>query len=64
VIEEQTAFGDVGRALPQIYILHGAKVTDLSGLASATQVVALAVEDLSGLPAGAPVCILTARNRA
>ncbi|MBV8726212.1 MAG: hydantoinase/oxoprolinase [Candidatus Eremiobacteraeota bacterium] len=64
VIEEQTAFGDVGRALPQIYILHGAKVTDLSGLASATQVVALAVEDLSGLAADAPVCILTSKNRA
>ncbi|MBV9148306.1 MAG: hydantoinase/oxoprolinase [Candidatus Eremiobacteraeota bacterium] len=64
VIDEQTAFGDVGRALPQIYILHGAKVSDLSALASAAQVVALATEELSGLASDAPVCILTSKNRA
>jgi len=62
-IEEQTAFGDVGRALPQIYLLHGAKVTNLSGLASAAQVIALAMEDLEGLASDAPVSILTARSR-
>ncbi len=64
IIEEQTAFGDVGRALPQLYVLHGAKVTDLSGLSSGAQVVALAAEELSGLPADAPVCFLTSKNRA
>ena len=64
VIDEQTAFGDVGRALPQVYVLHGAKISDLSGLASAAQVVALGVEALSGLAPDVPVCILTTKNRA
>ena len=64
VIDEQTAFGDVGRALPQVYVVHGAKINDLSGLASAAQVVALGVEALSGLAPDAPVCILTTKNRA
>ena len=63
-IEEQTAFGDVGRALPTIYLLHGSKIVDLSGLSSAAQAVALAGEELSGLAPEKPACILTARNRA
>ena len=63
-IEEQTAFGDVGRALPSVHVLHGARIADLSGLASAANVIALAREELSGLEPSARVAILTAKNRA
>lgn len=63
-LEEQTSFGDVGRALPTIYLLHGARIANLSGLADAAQVVALAREELGGRDPSAPVVILTARNRA
>jgi len=63
-LEEQTTFGDVGRALPNIFLIHGARIANLSGLATAAQVVALAAEELSGLDATAPVAILTARNKA
>ncbi|MBC5815755.1 MAG: hydantoinase/oxoprolinase, partial [Candidatus Eremiobacteraeota bacterium] len=63
-LEEQTSFGDVGRALPNIFLIHGARIADLSGLATAAQVVALATEELGGLDASAPVAIVTARNKA
>ncbi|MFN2528056.1 MAG: hydantoinase/oxoprolinase family protein [Candidatus Baltobacteraceae bacterium] len=63
-LEEQTSFGDVGRALPNIFLVHGARIADLSGLATAAQVVALATEELGGLDPSAPVAILTARNKA
>ncbi|MDP9017294.1 MAG: hydantoinase/oxoprolinase, partial [Candidatus Eremiobacteraeota bacterium] len=63
-LEEQTSFGDVGRALPALYLIHGARIANLSGLASAEQVVALAVEELSGREPAAPVALLTARNQA
>nr|MDQ6931304.1 hydantoinase/oxoprolinase [Candidatus Eremiobacteraeota bacterium] len=63
-LEEQTTFGDVGRALPAIYLIHGARIADLSGLASAAQVVALAQEELSGREPGADVALITARNSA
>lgn len=63
-VEEATAFGDVGRALPDIYVLHGARIADFSGLAAADQAVALAAEELAGRDGAAPVVILTAARPA
>lgn len=63
-IEDATAFGDVGRALPNLYVLHGGRIADYSGLFSAEQAVALAHEELAGLQPDAPVVILTARRPA
>jgi N-methylhydantoinase A/oxoprolinase/acetone carboxylase beta subunit len=63
-IEDATSFGDVGRALPNVYVLHGARMADFSGLASADQAIALATEELAGREPDAPVVILAAPNRA
>ncbi len=63
-VEEATAFGDVGRALPDIYVLHGARIADFSGLASSEQAVALAEEELAGRDSEAPIVILTASRPA
>ncbi len=63
-IEDATNFGDVGRALPNVYVLHGARMADFSGLASADQAIALAAEELAGREPSAPVVILAAPNRA
>jgi len=63
-IEDATSFGDVGRAMPNVYLLHGARMADFSGLASADQAIALAVEEIEGRDEAAPVVILTAPNRA
>jgi hypothetical protein len=59
-IEEATSFGDVGRALPELYVLHGGRIADFSGLASADQAVALAREELAELPPDGAVAVLTA----
>jgi len=58
-IEAATAFGDVGRAMPDIYLLHGARMADFSGLASAEQALALAREELQGRAPSAPLVLLT-----
>jgi N-methylhydantoinase A/oxoprolinase/acetone carboxylase beta subunit len=63
-IEEATAFGDVGRALPDVYVLHGARIADFSGLAAAEQALALAQEELAGRAPEAPVVILAASRPA
>jgi len=63
-IENATNFGDVGRALPDVYLLHGGRIADFSGLASAEQALALASEELSGHDASALVVILTAKRNA
>lgn len=57
-IEGATTFGDVGRALPDLYLLHGARIANFSGLASAQQAVALAKEEIAGRKADDPVAIL------
>ena len=58
-MERATAFGDVGRALPLVYILHGGRIADFGGLASIDQAIALAREELEGLDDAARVVILT-----
>ena len=58
-IEDATSFGDVGRALPELYVIHGARIADFSGLASAEQAVALAREEIGGREESEPVAILT-----
>ncbi|MDP9110499.1 MAG: hydantoinase/oxoprolinase family protein, partial [Candidatus Eremiobacteraeota bacterium] len=63
-LESATAFGDVGRALPDIYVLHGARIANFSGLADAAQVIALAKEELAGREPDAPVVILAAKKEA
>lgn len=63
-VEKATAFGDVGRALPDIYVVHGARIADFSGLAAAEQAIALATEELEGRAPNAPVVILTASRPA
>ncbi len=57
-IEDATTFGDVGRALPELYLLHGARIADFSGLASADQAIALANEEVTGRKADDLVAIL------
>lgn len=48
IIESATSFGDVGRALPALYLLRGARVAAYDGLSNAQQAVALATEELEG----------------
>ena len=62
IVESQTTFGDVGRALPQIFIIHGARIADFSGLATAAQAVALAHEEVAVREPAETVLIVTSRR--
>jgi N-methylhydantoinase A len=63
-IEAATSFGDVGRALPDLYLLHGGRIADFSGLAGADQAVALANEEVTGRSADDLVAIVTVSRAA
>jgi N-methylhydantoinase A/oxoprolinase/acetone carboxylase beta subunit len=63
-IEEYTTYGDVGRALPDLWLLAGPRIVELSGLSDAESAVALAADDVAGLPDDAPVALLTQAKRA
>ncbi|HZT11277.1 MAG TPA: hydantoinase/oxoprolinase family protein, partial [Candidatus Baltobacteraceae bacterium] len=64
IAESASSFGDVGRALPELYVLHGARIADFSGLASAAQAVSLVQEELRGRDPAEPVVILAASRPA
>jgi N-methylhydantoinase A len=57
-VEALTDYGDAGRAIPDIFILYGARIANFSGLANLEQVIALAEVELRALdPATALVVI-------
>jgi N-methylhydantoinase A/oxoprolinase/acetone carboxylase beta subunit len=64
LIEEHTAFGDVGRAIPDIFILHGRRIAEFTGMGEATQILALAAEELSGVADDDRIVLIAARKRA
>ena len=57
-VEDATRFGDVGRALPALYLLRGARIAAFEGLSSADQAVALTAEETDGCAAGERVTLL------
>ena len=63
-IDAATAYGDVGRAMPDVFMLHGAHCTNLSGVVDADQAIALAEEELAGRADDAPLIIVTAPKAA
>jgi len=58
LLEEASAFGDVGRALPGVRLAYAARVADLGTLAETAQITALASEELRGLDPATPVALL------
>jgi N-methylhydantoinase A len=62
-IESATQFGDVGRALPALYLLRGARIAAYEGLTGANQAMALAGEEVEGCaPDEAVILLLEPRN--
>jgi hypothetical protein len=62
LLEDATTFGDVGRALPEVTLVYRNRVADLGTLAEAGHVLALAEEELRGLPGETTVVMLAARR--
>ena len=64
LVDDDTTFGDVGRALPDVYVLRGARIGTFAGMGEANQIVALVEDELAGVDAGEPVIILSVPRRA
>ena len=63
-IDADTVYGDVGRALPETYVIYNTRIADVGGTAECEGAVALVREELAGLDHITPVVIITARRRA
>jgi N-methylhydantoinase A len=58
-IERETRFGDVGRALPAVYVAHGARIAAFEGVVDREQAVALVCEELSGCDTDESIALIT-----
>ncbi|MGB6986280.1 MAG: hydantoinase/oxoprolinase family protein, partial [Candidatus Aquilonibacter sp.] len=58
-IEDATRFGDVGRALPDLYLVHRGHIADLRGMVSADAARALAREEIAGCEDAEDVIMIT-----
>ncbi|BDE05098.1 ATP-utilizing protein [Vulcanimicrobium alpinum] len=63
-IDDATTFGDVGRSLPDVFLLRGARIAEFSGMAEAAQIAGLVRDELDGVDAAEPVVVVTVTKRA
>ena len=63
-MEAATSFGDVGRSLPALYVLHHGRIADFSGLGHIEQARALVREEVSGREASEAVTVVTVKRPA
>ncbi len=56
-IERATHFGDVGRAIPALYVLRASRIAAFEGLTSAEQGSALAAEEMEGCAPGERIAL-------
>jgi hypothetical protein len=61
-ITKLTDFGDAGRALPDVHILVGARIVNLSGLAEMQQASAIARTELENMPEDEKIVIVAAQK--
>ncbi len=63
-IDDHTAYGDVGRVLPDLWLLAGARTIELAGCVDAEQVLALVADDLTAAAPDAALAIIAIPRRA
>ena len=62
VILNLTDFGDAGRSLPDIHLLVGRRIINLSGLADLEQALALAKTELENMPSDEKIVIIASKK--
>lgn len=62
LIEEHSEWGDAGKVIPDVVLLAGPRIIDLSGLLDASQVLALARAELETLPKDAEIVAIARLN--
>ncbi len=63
-IDEHTAYGDVGRVLPDLWLVAGARTIELAGCVDAESVLALVADDLAGAADDATLAVIAVPRRA
>jgi N-methylhydantoinase A len=62
-IEEQTTFGDVGRALPDVFVLRAGRIGEFAGMAESAQIVGLVRDELAGVDEADAIVLVVVPKR-
>ena len=62
LLEELTEYNDGGTNLPNIYIVLGKRIVDLSGMQSAEQIISLGNVELAGCGADEPLIVAATKR--
>ena len=63
-IDEHTAFGDVGRALPDVFLLRAGRIGEFAGMAEAVQIAGLVRDELAGVDDAEEIVLVIVPKRA
>jgi N-methylhydantoinase A/oxoprolinase/acetone carboxylase beta subunit len=63
-IDEQTAFGDVGRALPDVFVLRAGRIGEFAGMAESVQIAGLVRDELAGVDDADAIVLVVVPKRA
>ncbi len=61
-LQAATTYGDSGAVLPDLFLLCGSRLIDLSGLQTRDQIATLATTELAGYPPAEPLALLSIRR--
>jgi N-methylhydantoinase A/oxoprolinase/acetone carboxylase beta subunit len=64
IIDDDTSFGDVGRALPDVYLLRGSHIAAFATMGDAAQIAALVADEVAGLRDDDRMLVLSVPRRA
>jgi N-methylhydantoinase A/oxoprolinase/acetone carboxylase beta subunit len=63
-VEDHTAFGDVGRALPDVFLLRAGRIGEFAGMAEAAQIAGLVRDELAGVDDAEEIVLVIVPKRA
>jgi N-methylhydantoinase A/oxoprolinase/acetone carboxylase beta subunit len=63
-LDEQTTFGDVGRALPDVFVLCGERIGEFAGMAESAQIAGLVRDELAGVDDADAIVLVVVPKRA
>ena len=62
-LQEVSNYNDAGQILPEVFVLHGSRIVDLSSVLVHDQVMQLAALELEGAASDTPICVLAHPRR-
>ncbi|MCX8055995.1 MAG: hydantoinase/oxoprolinase family protein [Ignavibacteria bacterium] len=63
IIQTNTAYGDAGALIPDIFIIYGGKILDTTGLINETQIISLIELELKNYPLEEKIIILAGKKK-